>query len=255
MNDYLNQIEQKNIQFEKYKKQGTIVTLVFILIVSVLVFQQISLETIDIHMIINSDTTTIEVKSNSTVGEALKVHNIIIESTDYILLNDKYIAASDVDIIELKHDDIVEVKKIEITFETEEVSIKYKTLNENDLNMDVGEQKVKRAGKNGTLKRTYEVKKFEGEVLSKEIYEETIIKEPIDKIILIGKREHTQEYIPPNNTDSINNVEEHNESNPSNQGNTTNTSNPSNQGNTIEEPKSPTEDCTITINGNTVPCQ
>lgn len=81
---------------------------------------------------------------------------------------------------------ITRVEKIEKEVEEE---IAFKTEEQQDSSLEKGKTKVLKEGKPGLAKRTYEITKENGEEVSREIIQEKIIEEPVNKVVAVGTKE------------------------------------------------------------------
>lgn len=86
-------------------------------------------------------------------------------------------------------DDVEPEKKEEVKEETKTETIFFERREEEDVNLEAGETKVKQAGKNGEKTITYEVTYVNNIEKSRKVLSEEITKEPVDEIILIGIKE------------------------------------------------------------------
>src|SRR5699024_5560834 len=78
--------------------------------------------------------------------------------------------------------------KTKVKEEKETESIDYEVIENKDNSLEKGKSKVKQKGQKGSKKVVYEVTYDDGQETKRKIKSETIEKEPIDKIILIGTK-------------------------------------------------------------------
>lgn len=80
-----------------------------------------------------------------------------------------------------------------VTFDTivETEAIEYETVYEDDSSMFKGQEEVSRNGENGEKQVTYQVTYVDGEEESREAAEETVTKEPVNKVIRVGTQEES----------------------------------------------------------------
>ena len=90
-----------------------------------------------------------------------------------------------------QHETIEPVSLVETKIEKETEAIPFATTSENDPSINEGESIVSQAGVNGTRTTTYEVVYTDGKETRRKQVSETITKQPVTKIVLIGT------YVPP----------------------------------------------------------
>lgn len=80
-----------------------------------------------------------------------------------------------------------------VTFDTlvETESIAYETTYEDDSSLTKGKEQVSAEGENGEKEITYKVTYVDGTEESREATEETVTKEPVNKIVKVGTKEET----------------------------------------------------------------
>lgn len=80
-----------------------------------------------------------------------------------------------------------------VTFDTvvETEAIEYETVYEDDSSMFKGQEEVSRNGENGEKQVTYQVTYVDGEEESRETAEETVTKEPVNKVVRVGTQEES----------------------------------------------------------------
>jgi len=121
-----------------------------------------------------------EIKSTSNIVEnILKDNAIELEEKDYTIpaLNAK-----------VSPGDEIKVIKVEEVMEEVEETIPYEKLVRQNNNMDIGQEKVAQQGQDG-LKIKKVLKKYEnGQLISEEVVEEKIVKQPVPQIIERGTK-------------------------------------------------------------------
>ncbi len=114
-----------------------------------------------------------------TVGKALKDAGYKIGKHDIVTPDVKTPLTQDMKIV---------VQRVEIKKETVNEKVKFKTVNQDDVNMNEGESKVITEGKNGKDKVVYEVTYTDGkETARKELSRESI-KPAVDEVVAVGTR-------------------------------------------------------------------
>ncbi|WP_168356582.1 ubiquitin-like domain-containing protein [Petralouisia muris] len=80
-----------------------------------------------------------------------------------------------------------------VTFDTvvETETIEYETVYEDDSSMSKGQEEVSKDGENGEKQVTYQVTYVDGEEESREAAEETVTKEPVNKVVRVGTQEES----------------------------------------------------------------
>lgn len=80
-----------------------------------------------------------------------------------------------------------------VTFDTvvETEMIEYETVYEDDSSMSKGQEEVSVNGENGEKQVTYQVTYVDGEEESREAAEETVTKEPVNKVVSVGTQEES----------------------------------------------------------------
>ena len=81
--------------------------------------------------------------------------------------------------------------QVVVTEKIETEIINYKTVNQNDSNLEKGKKVVKQEGKNGLRTIVTEVKILDNKVIDKKIISSTITEPAIDRIVLIGTKIET----------------------------------------------------------------
>lgn len=112
----------------------------------------------------------------------------------YDALNYSGYEVDDDDILSTSHSEDVEninaVTINRVTYKTESAKekIAYDTVKKNSDKVDLGETKVKTKGKDGEKIVTREVKYIDGKKSSDKVVAEKRIKEPVDKVVLVGTK-------------------------------------------------------------------
>lgn len=112
----------------------------------------------------------------------------------YDALNYAGYEVDDDDIISTSHNEDVEninavtIKRVTYKTESSKEKIGFDTVKKNSDDVELGETKVKTEGKNGEKIVTREVKYIDGEKTSDKIVAEKTIKEPVDKVVLVGTK-------------------------------------------------------------------
>ncbi len=112
----------------------------------------------------------------------------------YDALNYAGYKVDDDDIISTSHSDDVEninavtIKRVTYKTESTKEKIAYDTVKKNSDKVELGETKVKTEGKDGEKIVTREVKYIDGKKSSNKIVAEKTIKEPVDKVVLVGTK-------------------------------------------------------------------
>lgn len=132
---------------------------------------------ITITLKVDGDTKDIKTKS-VTVEEFLNEQGVILGDDE---------VNEDLDTL-LKDKMKIVVNRVTYKEETRTESIDYKTIEKNDDSMYEGESKVTQEGSKGEKEVTYKIKYVDGKESKKEKLNETIKKEPIDKIIVHGTK-------------------------------------------------------------------
>lgn len=88
----------------------------------------------------------------------------------------------------IKEDMEIEVIRVEKEIIDESERIDYKTIRENDGTLEKGKSRVEREGQEGQLEREIEITYENGEEVSREILAETVVQEPVNRIVKIGTK-------------------------------------------------------------------
>ena len=98
--------------------------------------------------------------------------------------------------------DKVAVVRVEKVTDVVEESIDFATEKKNDSSILKGKEQVVTAGTKGTMERTYELVKENGEVVSKTLQAEKIIKQPKTEVVAVGTKVITASVSRSNNSSS-----------------------------------------------------
>lgn len=89
---------------------------------------------------------------------------------------------------ELKQDAKIVVKRVEIEKKTITERVKFKTIEKDDTEMNEGETKVVKKGKNGKDKVVYEITYIDGKIAKKKELSRKVIEKPVNKVVANGTR-------------------------------------------------------------------
>lgn len=129
---------------------------------------------------VTADGETAKCKSlEKTVGEALKDAGYKARKHDIVMPDIKTPLTQDMKIVVQR----VDIKKITVN-----EKVKFKTINQDDVNMNEGETKVLTEGKNGKDKVVYEVTCIDGKEASRKELSRENIKPVVDEIVAVGTR-------------------------------------------------------------------
>lgn len=129
---------------------------------------------------VTADGETAKCKSlEKTVGEALNDAGYKIRKHDIVTPDSKTPLTQDMKIVVQR----VDIKKITVN-----EKVKFKTINQDDDNMNEGETKVLTEGKNGKDKVVYEVTYIDGKEASRKEISRENIKPVVDEIVAVGTR-------------------------------------------------------------------
>lgn len=112
----------------------------------------------------------------------------------YDALNFAGYEVDDDDILSTSHNEDVEninavtIKRVTYKMESSKEKIAYDTVKKNSDDVELGETKVKKEGKDGEKIVTREVKYIDGEKTSDKVVAEKTIKKPVDKVVLVGTK-------------------------------------------------------------------
>ncbi len=117
--------------------------------------------------------------TKATVGEAIKEMGIILSETDVVTpgIESAVENGMSINIDRVLNEEVIETQ--EIAFNTKKV---------NDKTLAKGKTKVSQKGQTGQKQLKYSVKRVNGEIVSKELVSEEIIKKPVDEVIKVGTK-------------------------------------------------------------------
>ncbi len=92
---------------------------------------------------------------------------------------------------------------VEVKSETKTEKVKFETVEKKDASLEAGKTKVKQEGVNGTKEVTYEVTYTDGKETERKVKSESITKEPVNKIILIGTKGLKDDLLTPDKVSKI----------------------------------------------------
>ncbi|WP_422124666.1 peptidoglycan DD-metalloendopeptidase family protein [Planococcus sp. X10-3] len=87
---------------------------------------------------------------------------------------------------------LLEAKEITVTVEKQqrvEEGVKFETVEKEDNELFIGKSEVEQKGKDGEKQVLYSITESDGEQLEREVIEENVIVEPIEKVVLNGVKE------------------------------------------------------------------
>lgn len=129
---------------------------------------------------VTADGETIECKSlEKTVGKALKDAGYKIDKNDMVTPDLGTPLDQNMKIV---------IQRVEIKKLTVNEKVKFKTVNQDDVNMNEGETKVITEGKNGRDKVVYEVTYIDGKETSRKELSRENIKPVVDEVVAVGTR-------------------------------------------------------------------
>ncbi len=114
------------------------------------------------------------------------------------LLKEKDIELGDLDRVKpgidenIKKDTSVHVIRVEKKTDVVEENVDYKTVTRKDSSIAKGKEKVLQAGKNGKVKKEYEVTLENGKEVKRKLQKEDILKESQDHIVAVGTKRVTK---------------------------------------------------------------
>ncbi|TFB21048.1 DUF348 domain-containing protein [Filobacillus milosensis] len=129
------------------------------------------------------ETKTAKV-TNQTVGEFLASLDIDLNEQDRInaKLDDP-----------VKEKRSIEIVRVTTETETEEVAVPFQTERKEDSDMLRGKSKVVKSGQEGKKVLTYEITKENGEVVSKDLVEEKVVQESVNRVVAEGTKVPVQQ--------------------------------------------------------------
>ncbi|WP_017185061.1 G5 and 3D domain-containing protein [Alkalibacillus haloalkaliphilus] len=144
------------------------------------------------HIAIN---TAFEVKIVDGGDEETKV---VTNQTVQSLLNQEGIDLNEHDKLNVDPSQMVrdqrdiEIVRVSIDYETVEESVPYTTETRDDDSMLQGESEVVQLGEEGKKVQEYEVVKENGEVVSRELVDEEVVEESVNRVVMEGTKEEVQ---------------------------------------------------------------
>lgn len=120
--------------------------------------------------------------AKKTVGEVLEESGIVLTENDLV--------TPAIDSV-VEENTVIAVTRIEVSEETIENEIPYKTVEEKDASIYVGTSVVKRYGANGLERKTYKVTRSDGAEISRELISEEVVREPVDEILRVGAKQNS----------------------------------------------------------------
>lgn len=148
---------------------------------------------ISVNIIIDGEETQVNT-SKATVGELLDEKHVVLNENDLINWGNNVSLKEDMDI------EIKTYQEIMVQGEPEKIEFQIEEIETEELLK--GEQKVIKSGEDGEKVKNYKVIYIGGEETGREVIDETIIKEPINRIIEIGTKEPVQIFDEPELTQS-----------------------------------------------------
>ena len=121
-------------------------------------------------------SSTIKV-SNKTVLQLLAENHIVLGAEDTV--------KPSLDTVLAKGEEIV-VTRVVYKEQTKRVKVSYKTVTEKDTALAEGEEKLVSEGKVGEKEVTYRVRYENGKAVGKEVLDEKVLRQPVDKVIRTG---------------------------------------------------------------------
>ena len=82
----------------------------------------------------------------------------------------------------------IEIYDVELKTVTEDVTIPFETVSSKSSTLEKGKTQLVKEGKNGTKRITYSCTVIDGEVISKTVESEKVIKAPVNREVLIGTK-------------------------------------------------------------------
>lgn len=136
------------------------------------------------------DCKTIRIKADGKVYNELVPYGKIgdmIEYSDFKLGENDILSVSKDK--QVKDIDTLTVKRVTYSEEQVTEKISYKTVKKNSKDVELGKTKVKTDGKNGEKLVTKRVKYIDGKRSGEDVISEEVVKEPVNKEVLIGIKE------------------------------------------------------------------
>ena len=82
----------------------------------------------------------------------------------------------------------IRIVRVAITTVTKTEAIEYKTIKKEDKTLDEGKTRIERKGESGVRTLFYEVRREDGEEISRKLVKTEITEEPVDEILIIGTK-------------------------------------------------------------------
>ncbi|MDV2583261.1 ubiquitin-like domain-containing protein [Alkalibacillus haloalkaliphilus] len=123
---------------------------------------------------------------------------VVTNQTVQSLLNQEGIDLSEHDKLNVEPSQMVrdqrdiEIVRVSIDYETVEESVPYTTETREDDSMLQGENEVVQLGEEGKKVQEYEVVKENGEVVSRELVDEEIVEESVNRVVMEGTKQEVQ---------------------------------------------------------------
>jgi resuscitation-promoting factor RpfB len=131
-------------------------------------------------LVLNDGGTSKQVFSTSTtVADFLEKQNITLNEFDRV---EPAIGET------IDQNDTVRVIRVEKVNDVVEEEVDYAEKEQNDASMYKGESAVISEGVKGLVKRNFEIIKENGKVVSKTLIDETVLKEPADRVVAVGTK-------------------------------------------------------------------
>ncbi len=117
--------------------------------------------------------------TSTTVANFLKQQGIQLNEFDRVENNLKDVLTPESKITVVRVEKVIDVVEDSLDFAIEK---------KQDASMQKGKQKVVKAGEKGTISRTYEIVKENGQVVAKNLQSEKVIKEPKEQLVAVGTK-------------------------------------------------------------------
>ncbi|MFJ7733563.1 ubiquitin-like domain-containing protein [Lysinibacillus sp. NPDC097231] len=117
--------------------------------------------------------------TSTTVANFLKQQGIQLNEFDRVENNLKDVLTPESKITVVRVEKVIDVVEDSLDFAIEK---------KQDASMQKGKQKVVKAGEKGTISRTYEIVKENGQVMAKNLQSEKVIKEPKEQLVAVGTK-------------------------------------------------------------------
>ena len=133
------------------------------------------------YVTVAADGERVTVKTASaTVKEILELAGVTLGGADKM-------DAEPGDVVE--ESAVITINRVAVDTVKESETVDYETVKEETDSLYKGETKVKQQGEKGKIEYTYEVTLVDGEETERKLVKEETVKEPVDKIILVGTKE------------------------------------------------------------------